>query len=161
MMRPFGFALAFWLAAATTGGAQTGLPRPAELPPVDYQPDDYVDSAGCAFSRVLLGGAPFWAPRFGADGGQACGLEPSLADVAQPGERAQGFYIQAGAFGGSQIARRVRDDFVARGWGAETRPAGPLTAVFAGPFADADAAAEALTEIRASGMPDAFIFEAP
>lgn len=90
--------------------------------------------------------------------GQA-GPDPSeAAEPASERTRPPGFYVQAGAFGLRENAFGVRDGFLAQGWGAETQPAGRLTAVFAGPFADADAAQAALGLIRRQGMPDAFVF---
>ena len=163
--------------------AQDSLPEPAEVPPAGFAADAYVDSAGCGFLRVMVGGQQVWAPRYRMDGTQLCGLQPSFgvqagagseaspesaaetgespaapAGAAEEGGRPPGYYVQAGAFGLRQNALGVRDGFIAQGWGAETQPAGRLTAVFAGPFADIEAAEAALAVIRRDGMPDAFIF---
>lgn len=86
---------------------------------------------------------------------------PDADDVSDPAEarsRAPGYYVQAGAFGLRENAFEVRDRFLAQGWGAETQPAGRLTAVFAGPFVQQDEAQAALALIRRQGMPDAFVF---
>lgn len=158
-------ALAIVLGGYSTAAAQDGLPQPSQAPPSDFDADAYVDPNGCGFLRVMVGGQPVWAPRFRSDGSQLCDLAPSVlasAALAQRdanAARAPGIYIQAGAFRLQQSALSVRDGFAARGWGGETRPAGPLTAVFAGPFADEAAAQAALRDIRNEGMPDAFLFQ--
>lgn len=239
------------------------MPAPAELPPPIYGADQYIDSTGCAFLRVILGDEVIWAPRFRPDGIQACGMAPSLssppaqtetalapaeptpaspkpkpeevaepellapAQDAQPGAPTRppldastagvsvepeapepqppfttaepvtepveesptepltepdlaeespieptpdistargttgfeepGFYVQAGAFGVPSNAARVAGLFTAEGWGVETRSAGRLTVVYAGPFGTEAEAQTALAQIRRQGMPDALI----
>lgn len=178
------FGLSLGLGAPWAAFAQSDLPEPSEPPPVGFAADAYVDSAGCGFLRVRVGGEPVWAPRFRMDGTQLCGLEPSFGaspgiasaeagprpdkgsvegpdDASEPAEertRPPGYYVQAGAFGLRENALGVRDAFLAQGWRAETEPAGRLTAVFAGPFAGEDEAQSALALIQRQGMPDAFVF---
>lgn len=181
-------ALAACLGAGAVG-AQGDLPVPAEAPPAGFAPDEYVDSAGCAFLRVGVGTSILWAPRYGPGGEQLCGLRPSLsgqpartattegpsqdavsgpADSAtQPavaansrkarGFEAAGYYVQAGAFGLPANATRVEASFAKRGWNTQSRQAGRLTLIYAGPFADPEAASAALRLVRREGMPDAFI----
>ena len=177
--------LGLGLCVPGAASAQSDLPVPAEPPPAGFAPDAYIDSAGCGILRVRVGGDPVWAPRFRMDGTQLCGLPPSFGatpgtatetgsdprpetgsvadadDASDPGEertRPPGYYVQAGAFGLRENALGVRDAFLAQGWGAETEPAGRLTAVFAGPFAGEEDAQAALALIRRQGMPDAFVF---
>lgn len=54
---------------------------PAELPPASYAANSYVDSRGCAFVRVTLGGQASWVPQLTADRRQICGQSPSVAPV--------------------------------------------------------------------------------
>jgi hypothetical protein len=60
------------------------LAVPAETPPAGYDGVEYVDSAGCVFARIDVGGRVEWVPRVGPDRQQLCGMEPSVAVVAAP-----------------------------------------------------------------------------
>jgi hypothetical protein len=64
--------------------AMAQLATPAELPPADYDGLEYVDSAGCVFARIDVGGRVEWVPRVGQDRQQLCGQEPSVASAAAP-----------------------------------------------------------------------------
>jgi hypothetical protein len=72
----------------TFGGAPVlaQLAMPAELPPTGYEAMEYVDSAGCVFARVEVGGRVEWVPRVGQDRQQLCGRDPSVAaaPMAEP-----------------------------------------------------------------------------
>lgn len=64
-------------AAALVPGAAlaaTGRP-PAEIPPADFTAAQYIDSAGCVFSRT--GGG--WLARTDPDGAPLCGFPPTLS----------------------------------------------------------------------------------
>lgn len=75
--------------AASAQGAQ----GPAEMPPIGFDAEQYVDSRGCAFGRVQINGQTRWVPRLRADRTPLCDLTPSLAasrpagtpQVAPPG----------------------------------------------------------------------------
>ncbi|MEM1361154.1 MAG: SPOR domain-containing protein [Pseudomonadota bacterium] len=81
MMKTTTLSMMFLGGMAVAQGADD-MPAPAEIPPPIFGADQYVDSTGCAFLRVLLGNDVIWAPRFRPDGTQACGLTPSL--TSQP-----------------------------------------------------------------------------
>jgi hypothetical protein len=64
--------------------AMAQLATPAELPPAGYDGLEYVDSAGCVFARIDVGGRVEWVPRVGQDRQQLCGMEPSVAECRRP-----------------------------------------------------------------------------
>jgi hypothetical protein len=64
--------------------AMAQLATPAERPPAGYDGLEYVDSAGCVFARIDVGGRVEWVPRVGQDRQQLCGQEPSVASAAAP-----------------------------------------------------------------------------
>jgi cell division protein FtsN len=143
--------------------------QPAELPPANYAGQQYVDS------RVL------WLPRVTRQGEPICGYPPSgrrvpvaedvgVAPVeAAPKAEAPaaeaaataGYYVAVGSFGvaanvDKAMARLKALNYpYARGRLAEGNAA--LVTVFAGPFASADLAAKAKTELRGAGFPDAVV----
>lgn len=71
--------LAVTLALAGGAMAQTG---PAERPPASFDALEYIDSGGCVFVRVEVGGRVDWVPRVGADRQPVCGRTPTLAQPA-------------------------------------------------------------------------------
>ncbi|MCC5986724.1 MAG: SPOR domain-containing protein [Pararhodobacter sp.] len=52
---------------------------PAEMPPIGFDAEQYVDSRGCAFGRVQINGQIRWVPRLRADRTPLCDQTPSLA----------------------------------------------------------------------------------
>ena len=70
------------LALPVAASAQQG---PAEPPPPGFSAAQYVDSRGCAFSRVEINGQQRWVPRLGPDRAPLCGLAPSAAAAERPG----------------------------------------------------------------------------
>lgn len=161
------------------GIASAGLADgPAETPAEGYAAARYVDSAGCAFSRVTIGAEVFWAPQIGADGAALCGLTPTVqaspdADALPsipPTRRASapefpedGRYVQAGAFADPDNAARIIGQMQALGLTVlrqdYPRGSGTLRVLYAGPLGDAAAAARALGAVRNLGLRDAFLWE--
>jgi hypothetical protein len=155
--------------------------QPAELPPANYAGQQYVDSKGCLFMRGGAGGKVLWLPRVTRQGEPICGYPPSgrrvpvaedvgVAPVeAAPKAEAPaaeaaatvGYYVAVGSFGvaanvDKAMARLKALNYpYARGRLAEGNAA--LVTVFAGPFASADLAAKAKTELRGAGFPDAVV----
>lgn len=69
----------------TLGAAQSGGGAlPAEFPPADYDGNQYVDSAGCAFIRAGVSGVTNWVPRMSRAREQLCGFQPTFATPPAP-----------------------------------------------------------------------------
>lgn len=75
--RLFALALVTLVLAGTTALAQGS--GPAEIPPVSYAGNQYVDSNGCAFVRAGVSGNVVWIPRVGNDRRALCGFRPTFA----------------------------------------------------------------------------------
>ncbi len=180
MIRVFALSL---LLVATHAGAEPI--RPAELPPAGYAGQQYVDSRGCMFVRAGSGGKVVWVPRVSRQGVPSCDNPPSgrrvpvaeevgvqpvpsataadsgAAPAAAEAQATGGYFVAVGSFGVASNAdkaeaRLAQLDFqVIRGQvqGANST----LTTVFAGPFADAAAAARARDLLRGKGFPDAVV----
>jgi hypothetical protein len=73
--------LAMALGAVAPAVAQ--LATPAEQPPPGFEAAQYVDSLGCIFARIDVGGRVEWVPRVGPDRQQLCGQEPSVTAEAE------------------------------------------------------------------------------
>ena len=101
-------------ALMASGGAALAQGVPAEIPSANFRGDQYVDSRGCAFVRVGLGGNTQWVPRVGRDRRQICGLSPSGgaggAPVAVAAPRVQpGITVIGGAASApAQVAPAIR-----------------------------------------------------
>lgn len=79
---------------------------------------------------------------------------PQPPDV--PATSETGAYVQVGAFGKPENARRVETQLKDMGLPVTVLEGG-LTTVLAGPFTDPAAVREALKTLRASGFPEAFV----
>jgi hypothetical protein len=89
-MRVFaGIAAALLLTVLTgVGGQAAPGTEPQELPPADFNGNQYVDSAGCVFLRAGLAGQTTWVPRVNRDRQPVCGYEPTFAGTSSSPDRA-------------------------------------------------------------------------
>lgn len=156
------------------GAAPAG---PLEPPPDGFVSPLFVDTAGCAFARVELGGETLWAGLTGREGAPVCGQVPSLAPITRaddlpaiapnrsgtaPVFPAPGSYAQVGAFTGSKKADAVTAQLQALGLPVLRqdfpRGARPMRVLFVGPFPDEATAARAKAALRRLGYADAFLW---
>ena len=164
-------AAAVFLALAAQAAAPAAAPH--EPVPEGFAGQVYVDSAGCAFHRADLGGRTIWAQRLDAAGAPLCGFEPSVQISAfdalprippnrsgtVPAFPDPGLYLQLGAFRGTAQATRITRDLSALGYTLLRQDFPRWRVLFAGPFADEDAGAEARRDLRRRGFPDAFLHD--
>lgn len=158
--------------------------RPAELPPADYAGQQYVDSKGCMFVRAGTAAEVIWVPRVTREGAPLCDNPPSGRRVpvaeevgVQPVPSGSGpapdrpvpavsyatggYFVAVGSFGRPENADHAEarlgelDYGVVRG--RVQGSSGTLITIFAGPFPDADAAAEARQALREQGFSDATV----
>lgn len=91
----------------------------------------------------------------------AVSAEPSAAPTARSTAAAGGYYVAVGSFGVAEIADRAEARLRSLGHqvvrGRVQGGSSTLITVFAGPFADAEAAAMALAALRGNGFPDAMV----
>lgn len=182
MIRAAAFTL---LLAALPAGAEPV--RPAELPPADFAGQQYVDSRGCMFVRAGTETEVLWVPRVSRQGVPICGNPPSghrvpvaeevgvqpvpsadapTADTAGAVTAAAGtggYFVAVGSFGVAANADRAEARLIKRNYGVvRGRVEGASTSlitVFAGPFDDATAAADARDALRADGFPEAIVIQ--
>ncbi|NHB76081.1 SPOR domain-containing protein [Rhodobacter calidifons] len=163
------------------------LIRPAELPPADYAGQQYVDSRGCLFVRAGSGTKVVWVPRVSRKGEPDCdnppsgrrvpvaeeigvqpydpaaatGPKPEVPSAAPTTAAAGGHYVAVGSFRLAANADRAEARLRSLGHqvvrGRVQGGSSTLITVFAGPFADAEAAARARAELLGNGFPDAMV----
>ncbi|MFV0244763.1 MAG: SPOR domain-containing protein [Qingshengfaniella sp.] len=168
-------ALLAW--AGSVGAAGPVLADPAEMPPPDFAGAQYVDSAGCLFTRADLGGRILWAGVAGPGGAPLCGQVPteipgrfSGALPAIPPNRSgtppafpgPGRYIQIGAFvqpaKADDTARQLLDEGLGLFRQDLRHRGGTMRVLFAGPLAAGPELAAVLRQIRGLGFADAFVW---
>ncbi|WP_138470995.1 SPOR domain-containing protein [Poseidonocella sp. HB161398] len=166
------------LAGLLALAAAPGWAEPA--PEAQPGPDgSYLDAAGCAWRKLEIGGAPYWAMMIGPQGAQLCAsLEeapPPVAAAADGSQEARpsrarspqfpvpGIYIQVAAF--REMENAAQAVIWLRGSGLSAlrqdfpRYDGALRVIYAGPFADPEAASAAMAEVRRLGFRDAFVWD--
>jgi SPOR domain len=172
--------LAVCLVAALPALAREPL-QPAEQPPPDFLGQQYVDSRGCAFVRAGSGGEVLWVPRVSREGKPLCSSPPSgrrvqttgveastatevpkpAAEPASTGASTGGLFVAVGSFGIAENADKAEAKLRGMDYGVVRGRlqggSGTLVTVFAGPFADAAAAASARQILRDAGFPDATV----
>jgi cell division septation protein DedD len=161
--------------------------RPAELPPADYAGLQYVDSKGCMFVRAGNDREVTWVPRVSREGTPICGNPPSgrRVPVAEEGAAVTyvpqatqepapsaggstatetapgGYFVAVGSFGVAENSNRAEEKLRALGYGVVRGSvqggSSTLITVYAGPFADATAAAKARQALQGNGFPDAIV----
>ena len=171
---------------ATTAWAR-GPIEPAELPPPDYAGQQYVDSKGCMFVRAGAGGKVIWIPRVSREGVPVCDNPPSGrrvpvaeevgvqpvpeagasgavsagADSTGTAAGSGGFFVAIGSFDVPANADHAEAALVKLNYsvvrGSVDGASSTLITVFAGPFADPETAAKALSVLRDAGFPDAAV----
>ncbi len=178
MHKPIGKLVCAVVLAGSAAAAQD-LIRPAELPPQDYNGQQYVDSKGCLFLRAGSGGQTIWVPRVTRRGASICGYPPSGSRVpvvedgaAAPASPPQDTVARApvaggallvaiGSFAVAENADRAESRITALGLpvhrGSLVRRGSMLVTVFAGPFATSAEADAALKSARAAGFADAVV----
>lgn len=97
------------MACGAMAPAAAQLATPAEPPPPSFEDAQYVDSQGCVFARIDVGGRVEWVPRVGPDRQQLCGQEPSvMAEAAAPSEAAPEPVLEAAVAPAPPPRRAVR-----------------------------------------------------
>ncbi|MEM8555976.1 MAG: SPOR domain-containing protein [Pseudomonadota bacterium] len=154
-----------------------GLPMTAHAQPTNVPPDAgdrFVDTDGCAWQRLEIGGQVAWAAVLGQDREQVC-IAPDksvAAPTAQAVEPApmrrspvfpsDGYHIQVGAFRDPANASAAVDQLMAQGLAVLTQTRGrhsaPLQVVYTGPFATEATAHTIRQTVRRLGYSDAFIW---
>ncbi len=142
-----------------------GLARaePAELPPPDFQGQQYVDSRGCLFLRAGDAGGVIWIPRVTRGGAPICDQPPSGQRVPIAGDGAglalTGPKVALGAYASRVEAEAVAERAAASGFPlAVGKLAGDAIGrftVLAGPFASVPEARQARRALRNAGFPEA------
>jgi hypothetical protein len=158
------------------------LTEPAERPPASYAGQQYVDSRGCMFVRAGTADMVLWIPRVSRGGEPLCDNPPSGRRVPVEGDAAaapdsaaakessrplqevaapDGVFVAVGSFVSDDNVTKAEARLADLGYGAvRGRLSGGssnLTTVYAGPFADTDAAARAGEALRDLGFPDATV----
>lgn len=166
-----------WIAVLMAGPALSERAGPAELPAADYAGQQYVDSKGCMFVRAGFDGATVWVPRVSREGTPVCGNPPSgvrvpvaedigiqpvpVKPASETPASVGGYFLAIGSFAEPENASRAEAGLakldVPAIRGTVQGANGPLITVFAGPFADAEAAEAAGTLLRENGFPDAML----
>jgi cell division septation protein DedD len=121
------------------------LIRPAELPPISYAGQQYVDSKGCLFLRAGSAGKPAWVPRVTRQGEAVCGYPPSGSRVPVVSDGAAAPSVEA-------TNPTAQDAVPLAPVVAAPATAGALL-VAIGSFAVADNADRAERQITALGLP--------
>lgn len=72
------------VAGSVTAQSLRNARPPAELPPLSYTANQYIDSNGCAFVRAGISGTTQWVPRVSRNREQLCGFQPTNRQAALP-----------------------------------------------------------------------------
>jgi cell division septation protein DedD len=123
--------------------------RPAELPPVDYAGQQYVDSRGCMFVRAGTAAEVVWVPRVSREGTPVCGNPPSGRRVPVVEEGAATAFAPEASLKAAPKARTNSDAEASPPVATEAAPGGYFVAV--GSFGVATNADRADDKLRGLG----------